>query len=109
MRAIANVCNHPKVKRVMLYECKDWVYLFLYNTENDSACFADYLNDTIDVVKDICLEDYGVQKGDWRTINDPLDGCQDDWIYPVRVKGRNLNKPEWGKFEKLIDNEWVEI
>ena len=27
---------------------------------------------------------------------------------PVRVKGRNVGKPEWGKFEVLQDGEWIE-
>jgi hypothetical protein len=37
------------------------------------------------------------------------ENCQPDWIEPVRVKGREIAKPEWGIFEKLIDGKWIDL
>ena len=41
-------------------------------------------------------------------MDDPLPCCQQDAFLPVRVKGRNIGKPEWGKYEVLQDGEWIE-
>lgn len=41
-------------------------------------------------------------------LEDPLPYCQHDAFVPVRVKGRNIGKPEWGKFEVLRDGSWIE-
>ncbi len=34
--------------------------------------------------------------------------CQHDAFLPIRVKGRNTGKPQWGKLEILEDGEWVD-
>ena len=41
-------------------------------------------------------------------LGDPPPGGQHDSFLPVRVKGRDAGKPEWGKYEILRDGEWVE-
>ena len=46
------------------------------------------------------------EKG-WIELDDPLPGCQHDTFIPIRVKGRDTGKPEWGKFETLEDGRWV--
>jgi hypothetical protein len=38
-----------------------------------------------------------------------LEYCQQDWIEPVRVIGRNEGQPQWGRLEKLVDGRWQEI
>jgi peptidyl-tRNA hydrolase len=52
---------------------------------------------------------YGIRSEDWSVIKDPLPGCQDDWISPVRVKARDNGAPEWGKFERLENGKWVDF
>ena len=44
----------------------------------------------------------------WIEIEDPLPFCQHDAFVPVRVKGRDTGKPEWGKYEILMDGGWFE-
>ena len=42
-------------------------------------------------------------------IPDPEPGCQEDWIAPVRVRGRAEGRPEWGVFERYENGAWVAI
>ena len=51
---------------------------------------------------------YETEEGFYLYTYDPLPFCQHDAFIPVRVKGRNVGKPEWGKFEVLQDGEWIE-
>ena len=106
MRKIAKVKNDSNVKRVMIYSCKDGVYLFLYKDNKDSPSYADYWFEDIKDAEEVCTEDYGLTINDWQIIDDPLPDCQHDIIATIRVKGRNLAKPEWGKYEKLEDGKW---
>lgn len=109
MRCIANVNeNNAQIKRVMIYQSPDGVYLFGYNSINDCSAEWDYWFENIHEAKSICKKDFGVQENDWVQIQDPLPHCQHDWISPVRVKGRNAGNPEWGKYEKLVDGNWCE-
>lgn len=110
MRLVASVKENSKVKRVMLFERdQQGCYLFLYNTLQDSPCFADYWYENVAQAKEDCKVDYGVVDTDWLPIPDPLPDCQDDWIAQVRVKGCNIGKPEFGTFEKLVNGNWIEI
>ena len=42
-----------------------------------------------------------------REIGDPLPCCQQDAPFPLRVKGRDVGKPEWDRWETLRDGSWV--
>ena len=97
------------MKRIMLYECEEGVYLFEYNKEVDSSATADYLQDTVEIVYEIAEEDYGVKGSDWQEISDPMEFCQHDRIEPVRVVGRSTGNPQWGKLEKLVSGNWVPL
>lgn len=41
-------------------------------------------------------------------LDDPLPDCQHDAFLPLRVKERNINKPQWGELEILENNVWRE-
>ena len=90
----------------MLYETKEGIYLFEYSSIDAVQCSYDGLYDS--------LEDlYGewnalIDEKGWIEIEDPLPDCQHDAFIPIRVKGRNIGKPEWGKLETLKNGEWVE-
>lgn len=109
MRLIANIKHFESdVKRLMIYDSEDGVYLFGYDKEADSNAIWDNWFEKVEYEIE-ASHDYGIEQNDWKEISDPLEGCQHDWIEPVRVKGRNIGKPDWGKLEKLVNGEWVEI
>ncbi len=109
MRLIANIKNVSDFKRAMLYQCKDGCYIFLYDKDEDCSCKHDYLQDDLEIAKEFCKEEYGINYDDWVKISDPQVDCQDDWIAPVRVKGREKGKPQWGEFEKLDNGKWIKV
>ncbi len=109
MRLTANIKQQDsEVKRLMIYESEDGVYLFGYDKQFDSSAIWDNWFEKIEYAFEASQE-YGIDKNDWNEIPDPLENCQHDWIEPVRVKGRENGKPEWGIYEKLINGQWQEI
>ena len=84
-------------------------YLFGYKNTEDSSSVFDELYDSEDDAMESSLTKYGVKNSDWTEISDPEPYCQHDWINPVRVKGREIGKPEFGRFERLINGEWTEF
>jgi hypothetical protein len=109
MRIIAEVKAHEDVKRLMIHDCEDGVYLFLFDIEEDGAAYADYWFETVDEALKIAQEDYGVTNDQWIEISDPLEYCQQDWIAPARIPGRESGNPQWGKLEVLKDGAWIQI
>ncbi len=110
MRLTANIRqSDSEIKRLMIYDSEDGVYLFGYDNYEDSGSLWDSWFESIEDAIESCEEDYEIAKSDWEKIPDPLENCQHDWIEPVRVKGRDIGKPEWGKLEKLIDRKWIEV
>lgn len=110
MRKMASaICNCSNVTRVMVHETDNGVYLFHYAAPEDGPADGDQWFESVSECDEACLSEFGIGCKDWITISDPLEGCQQDWITPVRVKGRNIGKPQWGHFERLEDGEWTEI
>lgn len=109
MRKVAFTSGQDTIKKVMLYECSDGVYVFGYDCLQDTASISDYLQDTIKMAEDFCKDEYNIDNENWILIADPLDNCQDDFILPTKVKGKENGNPEWGHFQTLIDNRWVDI
>lgn len=109
-RMIANVeAENCNAVRLMICDKKqEGVFVFGYADSKDSACSWDCHYDDLEDAFEMG-EDYGINKNDWVTIAPTLDGCQDDWISVVRVKGRHTGKPQWGKFEKLVNDNWVDL
>jgi len=96
------------VRLMLCDKGKDGVFIFGYNTMEDSSCSWDCHYSDIEDAYEMGIE-FGIQKEDWVEISDSLRFCQDDWIEPVRVIGRQDGNPQWGKLEKLIDGEWIDI
>ena len=110
MRKIALVRNnHPDVKRVIVYESDNGVYLFPCASLKDGSAIGDDWFANLSGVDKYCAEEYGIESKDWEYIDDPLDGCQHDWIVPVRVKGRNIGQPQWDSLERLENGVWKEF
>ena len=110
MRKIASVTvPNTNAVRLMLYDTgKDGVYVFGYNSEKDSSCSWDCHYNDLEDAYEMGIE-YGIQKEDWIEIAAPLEHCQEDWMQPVRVIGRSNGSPQWGKYEQLIDGQWIQI
>jgi hypothetical protein len=108
MRIIADVLsNEEGVKRLMIHETKDGAYLFGFNQTFDSSGIWDEWYETTADAKEAAQVAYQVSLQAWTQIADPCKDCQQDWIQPVRIKGRNLSQPEWGKLERLVDGQWL--
>jgi hypothetical protein len=110
MRKIAAVRNPDKgVARCILYACDDGVYVFPCATFEDGSATGDSWFESLADAEDACLDDFGIRSEDWVIIDDPLPDCAQDWIAPVRVKGRIDGKPQWGVMERLENGVWVEF
>ena len=109
MRLITGVQHQPDVKRLMIHECDAGVHLFLFDIDEDGACCADLWFECLDDALEAAAERYAISPEQWQEIPDPLEGCQQDWIAPARISGRESGKPEWGKFEVFRDGGWVQI
>ena len=101
-------CNkEDSVYKIMVYQNKrGGVFLFYYcDIDAVQASFDAYCFDDLEGV----LEDWNdeIDERGWINIDDPLPDCQHDALIPIRVKGRNIGKPEWGKLETLINGEWI--
>lgn len=94
------------VYKIMFYEAKEGVYLFEYFSMDAVQCSADIFYDSLDDIYEVwnnLIDDRG-----WIDIDDPLPDCQHDAFIPIRIKGRDTGKPEWGKLETLKDGKWVD-
>ena len=101
-------CNEKDfIYKIMLYKIKEnEIFLFKYCSKDAViGSFDDYYNDLNDLYND--WNDEIDEKG-WIDIEDPLPYCQHDAFLPVRVKGRDTGKPQWGKLEILKDGKWVD-
>ena len=100
-------CNEGEcVYKIMLYESKEGVYLFEYCSPDAILCSSDRCYDSIEDL----FEDWDdlIDERGWMEMDDPLPDCQHDAFIPLRIKGRDLGKPEWGKYETLKDGDWVD-
>lgn len=91
--------------KVMLCEAEEGVYLFEYDSPDAVMSAADRLYDTPEALYDDWNE--LLDERGWQPIDDPLPGCQHDAFIPLRVRGRDTGKPEWGHWETLRDGVWV--
>ena len=98
--------NRDYIYKIMIYEAKEGFYLFEYCSLDANQCSFDccysLLEDLYDEWNDL------IDERGWIDIDDPLPYCQHDAFIPIRVKGRDVGRPEWGKLETLKDGIWVE-
>lgn len=101
------LCNQYKtVYKVMIHEIPGTgVYTYYYTDRN--AVFSSYDSYSEDLETAVEEFDGELDERGWIEVDDPLPYCQHDCILPVRVKGRNLNKPQYGEYEILSDRQWV--
>ncbi|MBQ4383732.1 MAG: hypothetical protein II795_04580 [Firmicutes bacterium] len=94
------------VYKIMLYETAEGIYLFEYGSPDAVQCSDDRLYDSLEDLYD----DWNdlIDECGWIGLDDPLPDCQHDSFIPLRVKGRDTGKPEWGHYETLVDGKWIE-
>jgi hypothetical protein len=110
MRQIAQVPQPTThVVRLMIHDCDAGVYLFGFDTLEDSGGLWDQWHETTAAAQAAAQAEYRVAPTDWQPIPDLLEYCQQDWIAPVRIKGRATGQPQWGQLETLVNNEWVDF
>jgi hypothetical protein len=93
----------------MIHETDSGAYLFGYRSLKDGPADFDEWYETVVEAEAACLDSYGIQTNDGQLIDDPMEGCQQDWIDPVRVRGRISGRPEFGNFERFEDGVWKPI
>ena len=94
------------VYKIMLYAAEEGVYLSGYCSPDAVQCSYDRCYDSLEEL----YEDWNerIAERGWIEMEDPLPDCQHDAWIPLRIKGRDIGNPEWGKYETLIDGKWVE-
>src|SRR5687767_6015003 len=102
MRMVASVKQpHPDARRVILYDGGgEGVYIFPCGTEDDGSAMGDSWFGSLGEAIEVCRREYGIEARDWSVVSDPPEGCQQDWIAPVRVIGRVDGNPRWGRLER---------
>ena len=98
--------DNTYIYKIMLYKTGEGVYLFTYSGADAVLCAADYWYDS---PEDLYADWNGLidEKG-WIALDDPVPGAQHDAFLPVRVKGRDSGKPQWGQWEILQDGSWID-
>lgn len=109
MRKIAKTRNHSQIKQIILYDCDRGVYLFPCTSLEDGFAIGDEWYETLEIAEETCSKEYGITENDWNIIPDPPEGCQQDWIAPVRVISRNTENPHWVRLKKQVNGRWMEI
>ena len=92
--------------KIMLYAAEEGVYLFEYSRPDAVQSDCDRFYESLEDLYDDWNE--RIDERGWIELEDPLPYCQHDAFIPLRVKGRDIGKPEWGHFETLIDGRWIE-
>lgn len=109
MRKVAFVNVVDETLKLMVYQCDEGVYLFGYDCIQDAPSKWDNWFEDLDTADQYCRDIYKIDDDDWILISDPCIDCQHDFIMPRRIKGRDSGKPEYGKFEQLINKRWVDF
>ncbi len=109
MRKVCFIENND-IKKVILFSAQaDEVYVFCYDTWQDAASIGDYLYETLEDAEEYCRVEYNIKPSDWIDIADPQQGCQQDFILPTKVKGKEEGNPQWGCFQSLYNGKWMHV
>ncbi|MGJ1409092.1 hypothetical protein ACR78Z_05410 [Sphingobacterium thalpophilum] len=108
MRKVVFQNIDEKTKKLMLCQADGGVYLFGYYSLQDSSADWDHFFYTMEDAMECCFEEYGVHEEDWIIIEDQPKNCQQDFIIPTRIKGREVGKPAFGQLQQLIKGQRVD-
>jgi len=108
MRKVTYKDIDDKTKKLMLCQTKAGVYLFGYYCLQDTCANWDHFFSTIEEANECCLEEYNINEEDWIIISDQPRDCQQDFIIPTMVKGRDIGKPEFAHLQSFINGKWID-
>lgn len=108
MRKVTFVDMIDEIRKLMIYQSDEGVFLFGYDCLQDTSAKWDNWYMTVEEAEEYCNDIYNINQDDWIFISDPLNDCQHDFIMPTKVQGRENGKPEFGKFKTFINNKWVD-
>jgi hypothetical protein len=106
VRLIASVANCQDVVRLMIYADEKNVYLFRYARAEDGPCDVDMWFETVADAQAAAGEEFDVSVHDWTEIDDPLEGCQHDWIEPVRITSWEVSETGELSCQRLVNGRW---
>ena len=98
-------CNRSDmVYKIMLCSDKDGTFVFLYTAPDAVRCsFDEWYPDEESAIE---AWQESVDENGSQDIGDPMPHCQQDALLPIRVKGRDKGKPEWGCLEIYENGAW---
>ena len=88
---------------------QDAALMFTYDSPHDRGCTGDTWFESVSEAVACATEDYGIRPDSWYEADDPPANCQQDWLAPVRVPGREIGEPDFGRLELLTNGNWAEI
>ncbi len=94
------------IYKIMLHQTREEVFLYQYCSVGAVQCSFDEWYPNVKSVDDEWNDE--IDERGWIDMDDPLSDCQADAFLPIRVKGRNVGKPQWGQFEILKNGQWVD-
>jgi hypothetical protein len=109
VRKIAFVRSVNEIRKLMIYQSNEGVYLFGYDCLQDASAMWDLWFATVHEAEEVCNDDYEINPSDWISISDPLTDCQHDFIRPTMARGRQSGKVQHGIFLGLVGGKWVEL
>ncbi len=83
--------------------------LFEFASEFDGGSKGDDWFESVSEAIACVIDDYGDSSITWFAAEDQQIHCQQDWITPARVPGRETGSPIFGRLELLVDDEWIEF
>jgi len=84
--------------------------LFTYDSLFDTGSTGgDYWFESVADAVDCVNEEYGTSATTWFATEDQPEHCQQDWITPARVPGRETGNPIFGSLQLMIGNAWVDL
>ena len=86
MRKHAFVDKDDYIKKVMIYQDNEGVYIFQYDTIDDTHCNWDLWFPSIDEAQSFCEKEYFIGEKNWIIIDDPKEGCFHDIIEDIKIK-----------------------
>lgn len=110
MRKVARVrAVDGAVRWIIVHEAKDGVFVFPCAKDDDGSATGDAWFSSLSDADAHCASAYRVEAADWQLIRDPLPGCQQDWVAPVRVRERAGLGSQRRRFECLVDGVWLPV
>jgi biofilm protein TabA len=83
--------------------------LYIYDSDFDTPCIKDQWYESIEDAFNVSNEEFGVDRNSWLVVGVTPEHCQDDWITPARIPGRETGSPAWGRLQLLLDAKWTEV